>query len=71
METMIKIGSEVSKETAKNLGDLYDRLFTSAAKHRMDQETVRAALSGISNALSVNGTTISGCNINGDKTINT
>ena len=69
MESLIKIGAEISKDSAKNLGDLIDRIFASAAKHRMEQGTVSQALSVVSTSLSVENTTITGCNITGEKHI--
>lgn len=71
METAIKIGTEVSKESTKNLGDLIDKVFSSAAKNRMEQHTIIEALRIVAASLSVSGTTINGCHIEGEKTINT
>ena len=71
MDTAIKIGAEVSKETSKNLGDLIDKVFSSAAKSRMEQEAIRQALSLIERGLSVHNTTVANCVINGEKTVNT
>lgn len=71
MEASLKIGAEVSKETSKNLGDLIDRVFSSAAKNRMDQDTIRHALSVVGTGLKVEGTTVTNCTFEGDKTVNT
>lgn len=61
----------MSRETSKNLGDLIDKIFSSAAKNRMEQETVQKALQLIEEGLSVHNTTVSNCVINGEKTVNT
>ena len=71
MDASLKIGAEISKDTSKNLGDLIDRVFSSAAKNRMDQETVRQALTLLEKSLSVNNTTVTGCTFEGDKVVNT
>jgi hypothetical protein len=67
METAIKIGAEVSKESAKNLGDLISTIFKVGKQSGMEQATVCKALDLVNNTLSVNGTSINNCNINGDK----
>ena len=66
-EAIVKIGSEVSKKSAKNLSNLIRIIFSEGDKHHMDQETIRAALALVGTSLAVSGTSISGCNIQGDK----
>ena len=66
METAIRIGAEVDKDSAKCLADMVERIFASAAKNRMDQETVQQALISSFSALSVSGTTVTNCNIVGE-----
>ena len=70
METGIKMSTEVLKDSAKNLGDLIDRVFTSAAKNRIEMQGVVKALDVISSTLSIRENAFTGCNI-GDKTIQT
>lgn len=69
METLLRIGAEVSKDSAKNLADLIDKIFSSAAKSRMDQKTVREALALVGRSLEVKDTRIENCVFNGDKII--
>ena len=70
MEAVVNIGSTVSKETAQNLQRLIEGIFRVGYRTHMDQATIQVALRVMAESLSVNGTTLTGCNINGDKTVN-
>lgn len=70
METAIKIGAEVSKASAENLAKVVERIFRSGYQTHMDQATIVKALDAMGKALSIENMTITGCNINGDKTVN-
>lgn len=70
METAIKVGSEVSKDSAENVAKTVERIFRVGYATHMDQETIRRALDAMSSSFSVNGLTITGAAINGDKVVN-
>jgi hypothetical protein len=70
METGIHIGAEISKESAENLRKIIEAIFRVGYQTHMDQRTIRAALKTVSGSLSVNGTTVTGSSITGDKVVN-
>lgn len=70
MESMINVSPKVDKESAASLAQLIERIFNSAAKNRMEQETVKVALIQVFSKLSVNGLTITDCHLEGPKVIN-
>jgi len=65
---LIQIGGHFEKDSTKNLGDLISRIFESAAKNRMEQETVRAALAIISKGLTADAS-INNCTLTGEKSM--
>ena len=69
METAIRIGAEISKETAEQVRKMVETILKVGYQTHMDQETIRAALSAMASAVKVDNTTITGSNI-GDKTVN-
>jgi hypothetical protein len=70
METAIKIGCEVSKETGEQVRKMVETIFRVGYQTHMDQDTIRAALASMASAVSVNGTIFNGASVIGDKTIN-
>lgn len=71
METALRIGSEVTKATSDNVARTVEKIFRVGYATHMDQATICKALDSMAQSFAVNGTTIQGCNINGDKTVNT
>ena len=71
METGIRFGGDVTKDTANNLASLIERVFKAAHANHMEQNTVCEALRVVGNATSTNNATVSNCVINGEKTVNT
>lgn len=70
METAIKIGSEVSKQTSESLASLIKNVFESGYENHMEQKTIRSALEMVCKVSAIDRLTISHCNINGDKIVN-
>jgi hypothetical protein len=70
MDNAIKIGNEVSKETSENLKDIITTIFTVGAESRMEQETIRAALTLVAQVSEVKNTTINNSTFSGDKVVN-
>lgn len=68
MKTAIKIGSKISKNSAKNLGNLISTIFKVGKKTRMEQSTIQAAIHLAGLSLKVENTSVNGCSIIGDKT---
>jgi len=71
MENGIRIGNDISRESAVNLQRLIESVFKVGYRTRMEQTTIREALLVIKEVASVNNSMVSGCNISGDKIINT
>lgn len=67
METGIKISSEVSKESAKNLKSLISTIFKVGKKTGMEQQTIREAMHLVSSSLKIENTSINNCTVEGDK----
>lgn len=64
MATGVKIkGGNVKKQSVESVAKGVDRIFESAHKNRMDQETVREALKVLSRVGTVDNTNISGNSI--------
>lgn len=70
METAIKVGSVISKDSAEHVAKTVERIFRVGYATHMDQETIRQALHAMSESFSINGLTIAGATINGDKVVN-
>lgn len=64
MECLLKIGA--SGETIKQVEQAVKTLFETAAKTRMDQSTVHAALAFMEKALRVENTHINNCTFTGE-----
>ena len=59
----IHVGSIVEKAAVEAMASAVVDIFEAAEKTKMDQSTVVAALEMIGRSATVNGATISGCNI--------
>lgn len=70
MDNAIKVGNEVSKESAENLKDLIENIFRVGFETRMDQETVRKALDVIEKVSEIRNVTITNSTFSGDKVVN-
>jgi len=70
METGIHIGGKFEKDTAINIKDIITEIFRVGEKTRMDQETIRLALSTIhvilDKVMEVENITISDISVTGD-----
>jgi hypothetical protein len=71
METAIKIGNEISDKSAANVRKTIESILRIGFQTHADQETIREALHCMTAAFKVENVTLTGCNINGDKVINT
>ncbi len=69
MENNLSIGAKLDKATTENLASFIDKVFSSAAKNRMDQGTVLAALSMAGTTLKIENVTVKDCVFEGEKTI--
>ena len=67
MSTALKIGAQVDKASADAVATMVDKIFASARRNGMEQETVRVALCQSFSAMSVNNTTLTGCTMIGEK----
>lgn len=70
METAIKIGHEISKQSAENVSKAIERIFRVGYSTHMDQKTICKALDAMTRSFSIDGLTVTGCNITGDKVVN-
>ena len=70
METAINVGGKVEKETAELMTKAVVEIFKAGHEYHMDQETVRTALCQFSECVSIEGLTIEGATIIGDRTVN-
>ncbi len=67
MDNAIKIGHEISKKSGKNLRELIETVFRVGAETRMEQETIKAALTLIGKASRIDNIAISNSNFVGDR----
>lgn len=63
---LIQVGTGLTKDSAKNLGDLIGKIFTDGRRTGMDQDTIRLALGIVERATQVNNTSIAHCNLVGE-----
>lgn len=66
MDTGIRVGTEVSKQSIQNLS----QGICAILKMQGDQKTIRKALDVFRHSVQVQNVTISNVTLNGDKTIN-
>lgn len=71
MENGISLKTEVTKESAANLCKIIETIFREGFKNHMDQSTIQEALRMAKHSLEIRNATISNCNIESGKTINT
>lgn len=69
METAIKVGNEITKQSSDNLQGLIESIFKTGAETRMDQATIVRALEVIGQVVEVKEISIRGCTITGDRHI--
>lgn len=66
----LHIGGKIEKETVQHLERLIVNVLKAGFQSRAEQETIRHALSIVGQTLSVGDTTVSGCQITGEKIVN-
>jgi hypothetical protein len=73
MQSLIKIGAEISKDDAANFAETIKTIFEAGHKNHMDQCVIERALNAFQNTFEVKNVTITHSNFTGDKnvTINT
>lgn len=69
MNTGIHVGAVVDKTTTDNIAHLIETIFKSGHDNRMDQSTIKLALSTLTQITEVKHITLSNCSITGDKVV--
>ena len=67
MESLIYVGGKFEKETAENLANFVDKVFTSGKTNNMDQSTIVAALGLPQKVVQPENVVITGCNLSTGK----
>lgn len=69
-DAVIQVGTVVTKKSAKNIYTAICEVIKVAYECRLEQDTVRTAIRGVSDALRVENVTITHCYLTGDKVVN-
>ncbi len=70
MNTAIKVGNDITKDSAENLKQIIETIFKVGADTRMGQKTIIAALELVGKVVVVGDISISDTHIKGDTVIN-
>ena len=68
-DSVVHVGNKVDKTSCENVSKAIERILETGFKTHASQDTIQAAISALSTAFAVNGTVITGCSIEGDKTM--
>jgi len=69
-DSLLQVGTVVTKEAADNIYEAVSAVIKVCYECHVDQQTIRAAIRGVSDALRVENVTITHCHLEGDKTVN-
>lgn len=68
-EASLKIGNDIQPGTLREVSEAIERIFKSGFENRMEQETIKSALSALSSISKVENINVSNSVFKGDRTI--